>query len=890
MMSPDSMNLANLQLTKEDKARLFSSVAADMERLAQAGEGSGGRSFWPFGNYLFCSDEGAICLDNAVSINKMMHLMLWTGSPNYIIEEHLKYGQYVERLSHQPLRRSFTERHLSESSYEASLSLALNSLGTYRQVLIAPMAKDCLKMARQIGRAPNLNAANLAIALSKITPYNAEIEWYKAWCDKSNEQRGYYDFFKQRGASKREFKINMNRFMLAAFWDNIIHMMDRKELSHDLHRRSKWVNASQFYMLLVEPLDIAEYYRSGMHLKKGHYISNGRERRYEIFDQWWSKGAVRQKLGNRRTEYVSLTLDSCFWARVEEAKEWLNNIRSQSDPRNLAFLWDRLNKFETYAMSLVEGREIFCKKSPPWFGFMKLTCLSRGKGFYFPPCHVLSVCGFRILIDCPMDLSALAVFAPVPPGFSAVQDEEDFEPLVDEFDRCESGNEERKNIEKPMNAKALIRSEPWYKTVANLHLWNLSFIDVVLISSPAGMLGLPFLTQAKGFSAKVYVNEAAAKLGKLMMEDLVSMHEEFRQFYGPEEFSSPHWMKWEELESLPYALKEIVLGTNGIELGGWMPLYRGVIKLLLRILQLRVDAVKAGGSVLIPIGQLGIILQLLDQISICLESSHYKVPIFVISSVAEELLAYTNIIPEWVCKQRRGKLFPGEPLFAHVELLNGERLQVYPAIYSPKLLLNWREPCIVFCPHWSLRLGPAVHLLRRWHGDERSSLIWEEGEDSDIALLPFDPKEMKMKLSVRSSNNSLPLQELLLLSPSPYKRSKTRLTDRLKAAEEPVEGRGARQAEVEVREERYPRLVEEAMEQRRNHDVGLGKDRWQSNNLHPFQSGTRLARATPSYRCSRSAAASLIQIWRIQIWPLPFQSSRRRTPSLLVQIRGLNEA
>jgi len=66
----------------------------------------------------------------------------------------------------------------------------------------------------------------------------------------------------------------------------------------------------------------------------------------------------------------------------------------------------------------------------------------------------------------------------------------------------------------------------------------------------------------------------AAKLGKLMMEDLVPMHEEFRQFYGSEESSSPHWMKWEELESLPSALKEIVLGTDGIELGGWMPLYR----------------------------------------------------------------------------------------------------------------------------------------------------------------------------------------------------------------------------------------------------------------------------------------------------------------------------
>ncbi|KAL3729058.1 hypothetical protein ACJRO7_033629 [Eucalyptus globulus] len=164
---------------------------------------------------------------------------------------------------------------------------------------------------------------------------------------------------------------------------------------------------------------------------------------------------------------------------------------------------------------------------------------------------MLSVCGFRILIYCPLDLSPLTAFAPIPPGFSAVQDEEDFGHSVDKSDGCESGNEEREDTENPMNAKALIRSEPRYKTVASLHLWNLSFIDVVLISSPTRMLGLPFLTRAKGFSAK-----------------------EFRQLYGSEDFTSPYRMKWEELESLPPALKEIVLGTNGIEIGGWMPLYR----------------------------------------------------------------------------------------------------------------------------------------------------------------------------------------------------------------------------------------------------------------------------------------------------------------------------
>ncbi|KAA8524098.1 hypothetical protein F0562_010471 [Nyssa sinensis] len=76
-----------------------------------------------------------------------------------------------------------------------------------------------------------------------------------------------------------------------------------------------------------------------------------------------------------------------------------------------------------------------------------------------------------------------------------------------------------------------------------------------------------------GFSAKVYVTEATAKLGQLMMEDLVTMHMESKKFYGPKESGFPQWMKWEELEVLPSALKEMALGKDGIKLDGWMPLY-----------------------------------------------------------------------------------------------------------------------------------------------------------------------------------------------------------------------------------------------------------------------------------------------------------------------------
>ncbi|XP_062207828.1 uncharacterized protein LOC133909422 isoform X2 [Phragmites australis] len=152
-----------------------------------------------------------------------------------------------------------------------------------------------------------------------------------------------------------------------------------------------------------------------------------------------------------------------------------------------------------------------------------------------------------------------------------------------------------------------------------------------------------------------------------------------------------------------------------------------------------IDAIKSGGSVLIPIGRLGVILLLLELISEMLHSSSMKVPIFMISETAEEIIAFTNALPEWLCKSRQEKLFSCEALFGHVELLKEGNLFPFPHLYSKGLLVEWKEPCIVLCPHWSLRLGPAVHLLRRWRADRRCLLVLEQGNDPELSLKPFMP-------------------------------------------------------------------------------------------------------------------------------------------------------
>ncbi|KAK0605103.1 hypothetical protein LWI29_022805 [Acer saccharum] len=355
LTSPENKKL-DLELHDEAKEEIYRFVLTDLQDILQGGERMATSTlFWPFGSYFFCSEEGAICIDNASSVIKMMYLMLTMGSPSCSIEDHLRYGDYAKTVSFQFLnQRSFMPGDLPESCYEAGIALALQSSGIASQEPVANQVKDCLKMAKRMGRTPNLNLANLAIKLSQITPYRAQIEWYKNCCDESDDRMGYYDSFKLRGTSKRDSQVNMNRMKLGIFWDHVIEMLENNHLPHDFHMRGKWVNASQFYMLLVEPLDIANYYRDG----KSHYMQNGRERRYKIFDRWWRERRVTEKVNNNRSTLASLTQDTCFWAKVEEAKECLDRVRSERDRGKLDFLWMNINAFERYAAELVESKQV----------------------------------------------------------------------------------------------------------------------------------------------------------------------------------------------------------------------------------------------------------------------------------------------------------------------------------------------------------------------------------------------------------------------------------------------------------------------------------------------------------------------------------------------------
>jgi len=167
-----------------------------------------------------------------------------------------------------------------------------------------------------------------------------ELEWYKMICHEKGD--GYYDTFKSDISSTNAI---LRREELNKFWDEIIGMCESRELPHDFQSRNKWINAGTVYRKLVEPLDIAHYYR--MSKGKGNYLSDGRPTRHKVLQKWLEGRKSNRSSRHQKTstKLPYLTRDSCFWAHVEEA---LKDLKKGA--------WDQ--KFEGYVTEMINDRKI----------------------------------------------------------------------------------------------------------------------------------------------------------------------------------------------------------------------------------------------------------------------------------------------------------------------------------------------------------------------------------------------------------------------------------------------------------------------------------------------------------------------------------------------------
>lgn len=143
------------------------------------------------------------------------------------------------------------------------------------------------------------NKTKIKEELGKLREYQEKAETRKL---------GYYDAFKLQ-EDRDDFDANVCRLVLAGIWDETIEMLRRNELPDEFENRKELIELATMYRRMVEPLDIANYYRHLKNEDTGTYATRGRPKRYR-YAQRWLEYAEKKPAGSRS--------ESCFWAEVEE--------------------------------------------------------------------------------------------------------------------------------------------------------------------------------------------------------------------------------------------------------------------------------------------------------------------------------------------------------------------------------------------------------------------------------------------------------------------------------------------------------------------------------------------------------------------------------------------
>ncbi|KAK7304564.1 hypothetical protein VNO77_42445 [Canavalia gladiata] len=283
----------------------------------------------PFGTYIFCVGDGQLIVvrNSDAVLQLMFHTAQLTNlqklseiAKNSIVIPHAYEAEledslgmqkvvYLEQLELLPLSAD------GSNSDIATTSVALDGLG------LNTRARLCLRAAGEWEKQKGRNEDKMRREIEeKAVSSMRDLESYKATCE-THKGKGYYDAFKvQREAM--DFQANVKRLVLAGVWDEVIEMLKRYELPEEFEGKAKWVELGTKYRRLVEPLDIANYYRHLKNEDTGPYMIKARPKRYRYTQRWLEHAKRVPK------EFIS---ESTFWAELEELWGWINSKKPFDD-------------------------------------------------------------------------------------------------------------------------------------------------------------------------------------------------------------------------------------------------------------------------------------------------------------------------------------------------------------------------------------------------------------------------------------------------------------------------------------------------------------------------------------------------------------------------------
>eukprot|EP01018_Ginkgo_biloba_P033519 Gb_34241 [translate_table: standard] len=316
----------------------------------------------PFGCYVFCSRNGAACIENHEAVLQMLYYTLRStnSSPDLreiaCMSEHTRYDMLIQKINRDILSVEGVAKlvmgEYARTPYEVGPVLQLETLCLGMQDV---QARFALRAAGEAESRRIVNCAKKSAELSNVQAATAQIEWCKKSYEDSKTRCCYYDYFKLlQSNDKLVLNANAVRIKIAGFWDQITELWEKYELPDGFESESKWIKSGTAYRRLVEPLDIADYYRLGMNAYSGHYL-NARPRRHTILEKWQlQQEEIKPNVINirRSDEPAHITTDSCFWAYFEEVKDLLQKAPTPAETQS------KLESFYKRVKELIDNKDL----------------------------------------------------------------------------------------------------------------------------------------------------------------------------------------------------------------------------------------------------------------------------------------------------------------------------------------------------------------------------------------------------------------------------------------------------------------------------------------------------------------------------------------------------
>lgn len=205
-------------------------------------------------------------------------------------------------------------------------------------------ARLCLRAAGELEKKKLENQEKIDSNKDIIREALKRIQEYQTSCE--IRKVGYYDAFKIQ-KDTNDFNANIKRLELAGIWDELMEMIKRYELPDGFEGRKEWIELGTVFRRLVEPLDIANYYRHSKNEDTGPYMVKARPKRYR-FTQKWQAHAERMT--------TESSTETTFWAEVEELR-----VKPFADVKDKVLRLEE--NVATWVRNRMLGKDVFLDES-----------------------------------------------------------------------------------------------------------------------------------------------------------------------------------------------------------------------------------------------------------------------------------------------------------------------------------------------------------------------------------------------------------------------------------------------------------------------------------------------------------------------------------------------